>query len=183
MNTAELNLGFERKIGYSFLGLLAGNVVSLVVFLIISALPLLDLFPEIRKIWNFDIGLALGLSVSILIVSMLGWVVVGLPTVLLLRAEIAADFYWATAAPVGAVLGLFTMLLIYLALGHGRLDMPAFRDLVATWVTAVFFSSAALIAGVAFAVYCALVQSALRKQAKESGAPKGTPRSLPWFDS
>src|SRR5271170_628995 len=96
MNTAELNLGFERKIGYSFLGLLAGNVASLVVLLLISALPLLGLFPEIKKIWNLDIRLALGWSVSIWIVSMLGWVVVGLPVVLLLRAEIAADFYWAT---------------------------------------------------------------------------------------
>jgi len=172
-------IGFERKIGYSFLGLMAGNVVSLMMLVFISALPLLNVLPEVRKIWNLDISQALGLSVAIWIVSMLGWVVIGLPVVLLLSAEIAADFYWITAALIGAVLGLLTILLFYLALNQGRLDTSTFRNPQAMLMTATFFSSAALIAGVAFAVYCALVQAALRKLAKKSGAPNGAPQSLP----
>lgn len=182
MSAAQVKLGFAQKIGYSFVGLMAGNVVSLLVLVLISALPLLHMFPEAKKVWNLDIAQAMGLSLAIWIVSMLGWVVVGLPVVLLLRTEIVAEFYWITAALLGAVMGLLTMLLFYLAMNQGRLDASAFRNPEGIRTMAILFSAAGLIAGVAFAVYCALVQAALRRQAKENGAPKGTPRSLAWFD-
>jgi len=178
-----MKIGWEQKIGYSFVGLMAGNVASLVGLLIIGVLQHLDAFTGIRQFWKIDAGGAVGLSLAICIVSMLGWLVIGLPTVLLLRAEIAADFYWAVSALIGAVLGLLTMILLILAINQGRLDTAALRNPEEIGMTIVLFSSAALISGVAFAVYCSLVKRALRGQAKENGAPRGTPRSLAWFDS
>jgi hypothetical protein len=176
-----MKIGWERKIGYSFVGLMAGNVVSVVVLLLMTVLPNLDVFPAIRQVWKLGAGQALGLSIAIWLVSMLGWVVVGLPIVLLLRAEIVAEFYWITAALIGVVLGMLTMLVFLLAINQGRVDSltASLRNPDALGRTVEFFCAAGLIAGVAFAVYCALVQAALRKQAKESGAPNGAPRSLP----
>jgi len=93
-----------------------------------------------------------------------------------------ADFYWITAALIGAVLGALTMLLLFLALDHGRLDLNSYRNPEALKVIAGLFADAGLIAGAAFAVYCRLVRVALRKLEMKSGAPKGTPRSIPWFE-
>jgi len=173
-----MKIGWERKIGYSFVGLMAGNAVSVVVLFLIALLPQLEAFAEIRKGWNLPLSEALGLSLLIWLVSMGAWVIVGLPVVLLLQAEIVADFYWVTAGLMGAVMGAFAMALIYVAPNPRHIDIAAFRNPE----TLCFFFLAALISGVAFAVYCALVWATLRRQAKESGAPKGTPRSLPWFD-
>ena len=170
------SIGFERKIGYSFVGLMAGNVASLVALLLIALLPRLDAFAAIKHFWKLDVEGALGLSLATLVVSMLCWVVVGLSLVLLLSTEIAAGLHWVIAAFIGAVLGVSALLLFLVAL---------FRpDVVDFWKpeTLDFFLLAALIAAVAFAVYCALVRAVLRRQAKENGAPKGTPRSLAWFD-
>jgi len=177
-----MKIGFERKIGYSFLGLLAGNVASLVGLVLIGVLQHLEVFGGIRQFWKINAGGALGLSLAICIVSMLGWLVIGLPTVLLLRAEIAADFYWAVSALIGAVLGVLTMVLLILAINQGHLDTAALRNPQEIGMNIVFFSSAALISGVAFAVYCSLIKRAMSGQQKESGALKGTPRSLAWFD-
>jgi len=64
MTATRGNIGFERKIGYSFLGLMAGNVASLVVLLLIAVLPLVDAFTGIRQLWKLDTGGALELSQS-----------------------------------------------------------------------------------------------------------------------
>jgi hypothetical protein len=173
-----MNIGWERKIGYSFMGLLAGNVVSLVVLLLVALLPHLDSFVGIKKLWTLTVGDGLGLAFAIWLFSMAAWVVVGLPVVLLLRAEIAADLYLLTSAVAGAVLGAVAMLLMFMALDHDRLDIAIFQKPE----TLGLFLLAALIAGVAFAVYCSLVKGTLRKQVKDRGAPSGTPRSQAWFD-
>jgi hypothetical protein len=178
MNHSQLGIGFERKIGYSFLGLMAGNVASTVLLLLIAVLPRLGVFAGIGQFWKLDIGEALGFAFVVWIFSMAGWVVVGLPVVFLLRAEIAADFYWITAALTGVVLGAFAMALIYVVPNPRHISIAVLWNIE----TLKFFSLAALIAGVAFTVYCSLVNAALRREAKESGAPSGTPRSLAWFD-
>ncbi|MBV8631226.1 MAG: hypothetical protein JOZ83_09905 [Silvibacterium sp.] len=105
-----------------------------------------------------------------------------MPVVVLLRKEIATDLFRITAALVGAALGILAMLLFLLALERGQVDQvihPGNPQAIRAF--AGLFSDAAFIGGVAFPVYCSLVKRALRREAKQSGAPKGTPRSLPWF--
>ena len=174
-----MTIGWERKIGYSFVGLMAGNAASLLVFLLIAALQRLDAFVGLARVWRMGIGQAAGMSLLFVIFSLPLWAVVGLPVVLLLRAEITADFYWATAALMGIILGVFGMTLFCVVLDHG---FATLRNSVALRTIAPMFVPPALIAGMAFAVYCRLVKAALRRQTKEDGAPKGTPRSLAWFD-
>ena len=171
-----MNIGWERKIGYSFVGLMAGNLVSTLVLSLLVILPLLGILPEFSKKWHSTTPI---LFLVIAMASMLAWVLIGLPTVLLLRAEIVADFYRAVAAFIGATLGASGMLLWCAVLdrGLGTVSNPA--ALLQMWP---LFADAALIGGVAFAVYCSLVKRALRKGSKENGAPVGTPRSLAWFD-
>jgi len=103
-------IGFERKIGYSFVGLMAGNVAAAVALLLIYLLPRLGLLPGLSRVWNPTTPI---LFFFIAMVSMLGWALIGLPVVLLLRAESAADFYWPAAALIGGVLGVLGMLLFW----------------------------------------------------------------------
>jgi hypothetical protein len=132
--------------------------------------------------WKLEIGEALGFSFAGWLVSMAAWVVVGLPIVLSLRTELVADLYWATAGLIGAVIGAFAMLLFFLAMNQGRLDMAMFKNPQGMPVLIALFSMAALIAGIALTVYSFLVKAAMRRQAKECGAPLRAPRSLAWFD-
>ena len=178
-----MNIGWERKIGYSFVGLMAGNGVNLILLLLIALLTKLDVFAQIQQFWNLDIRTALLLFMVFGMFSMLGWAVVGLPVMLALRTEVAADFHWITSALVGAALGILAMLLLFTALYQGRIDQivhPSNPQEIRTF--AGFFSDAALIAAVTFAVYCSQVKAALLRRSKENGAPSGTPRSLAWFN-
>jgi hypothetical protein len=173
-----MNIGFERKIGYSFVGLMAGNAASTVVLLLFALLARVEGLAAIGKFWQMEISQALALSFVVWLFSMAGWAVVGLPAVLRLRTEIAADLYWITAALIGAVLGAFAMALLYVVPDPRHVTIARFWNIEA----ARFFGLAALIAAIAFAVYCSLVKIALRKHALENGAPNGAPRSLAWFD-
>jgi hypothetical protein len=179
MNASQAKIGFERKIGYSFVGLMARNAVSLLAVLSIALLSVLNAFAAIRQLWKLDVEGALGLSLAILVVSMLCWVVVGLPVVLLFCAEIVSGFHRMIATLIGAALGTSAFLLFLAVLLRSRLEIADFRNPEALG----FFLVAALVGGVASAVYCALVKGAMRRQAKENGAPSGAPRSLPWFDA
>ena len=80
---------------------------------------------------------------------------------------------------VGTVLGVIGMLLFTVIMDRG---FATISDPAALGQIAPIFAPAVLIAGVAFAVYCALIKGALRKHAKESGAPNDAPRPLPWLE-
>ena len=175
MSAARGHIGFERKIGYSFVGLFVGNLASAVVLALIVVLPHIGILPQLSKLWNPAIPILL---LVIAMVSMLEWVLIGLPVVLILRAQIVADFYWATAAFIGGVLGTLGMLLFCVLLDG---SLGTVSNLAALRQIAWMFADAALIAAVTFVVYCSLIKTALRRQTKESGAPNGAPRSLPWF--
>lgn len=172
MNTSQKSIGWERKIGYSFVGLMAGNGASVLFFLIIP------LVPRFQSLWWLTVQKTAWMSLLFAVFSLPEWVVLGLPLVLLLRSEIVADFYWATAALIGTVLGVIGMLLFTLTLDRGfsTLSNPA-----ALRQIALIFVPGTIVAAVAFPVYCSLMKAALKRQAKESGVSKGTPRAIPWF--
>lgn len=171
-----MKIGWERKIGYSFVGLMAGNVASTVVLLLIALLPRLGILPQLSRVWNPTTSI---LFLFIAMVSMLGWALIGLPFVLILRVQSAADFYQPVAAFIGALFGTVGMLLFCVALDRGLSTLSNPAAMRQMWP---LFADAALIGGVAFALYCSLMKRALHVQARENGAPKGTPRSLAWFN-
>jgi hypothetical protein len=176
-STSQFHLGFERKIGYSFVGLLAGNLVSLILLLLVALVLHTNSFEHIRKVWSLGIGQAFVWSVVIWIYSMPAWVVLGLPFVLLLPAGTATRIYWPMTVPIGAALGAFAMLLISFVMngGHLNIDFPLDPGVYLP------FCLAAFIAGVAFAIYCKLVKMAMRGPTRKSGAPSGTPQFFSIF--
>ena len=158
MAIREFHLGFERKIGYSFVGLLAGDAALFAYF-----------FLGIRP-WEHGGWGALGFFPVYAFFSLLGWIVVGIPAVLFISMEFIAELSWLPLVLIGAALGVFAQFLIFLLLGsRGNLNLPGHWNEVA-W----YFMKAVIVSTAAFAVYCALIRRALRKI--ESGAPSGTPQ-------
>lgn len=156
MITPRLHFGFERKIGYSFVGLLAGDAV-LLLYMLSSAIK--------TSVWLRSIHMgepnrvipdALEMFRLYGITSMIGWVLVGLPCVLLLRANFVARLHWLFVAMIGAGLGPVAFVTVSYSI-TGRRAAGIFRDGEMIWIISV------LISAVAFAVYCALVRRAVRR--------------------
>lgn len=164
-----------RKIGYSFLGLLAGIAALLVGTLLIFLLPVPSKLVDLRHVWNLRLSDALAMSAIFAIVSMVAWTVVGLPFVLLLRAVFVARLHWLLDVLIGALLGVSTLALIFLAITRDAFKTATMRAPGYFWQYVAFLSVAALIPAVAFPVYCSLVRHALCSQEIKSGAPSGTP--------
>lgn len=117
MSTPQFRLGFERKIGYSFVGLLAGNLVAVAV---VSICLTLDLIPASAQ-WltspslHSRMSMALVVAVCFGIISLIVWVVIGLPVVLSLSANFIVRLHWLLAALVGAVLGVVSLELFFVS--------------------------------------------------------------------
>lgn len=153
---SRFHLGFERKIGYSFVGLLAGNAV-LLLYLLWGAIR--------TRIWLRSIHMGepsrvlpntLGMFPVFGISSMLGWALIGLPCILLLRGSFVSRLNWLLALIIGAALGPLALLAIFCVFTGGRLITEIFRN-TGNWIFSV------LISAVAFLVYCALVRWAARR--------------------
>jgi hypothetical protein len=146
MNTPPYSVGFRRKIGYSFVGLLAGNLALLMYLLLttraweLKSMGILEMFP-------FYVGF-----------SILGWLVVGIPAVLLLRLKLVTRLHWLLVVVIGAALGALAQFLIFLVLGlRQNLNLTGHWNEV-WW----YFALAGLVSTVSFGVYCALVRRAIQ---------------------
>lgn len=85
--------------------------------------------------------------------SFVGWLIVGIPTVLLFSGRSIARLPWPLALVLGATLGPLALLAILLMLGHGYIYLSSsFAE------TATQFAYSALISTVAFLVYAALLR-------------------------
>jgi hypothetical protein len=167
MNTQPFNMGFERKIGYSFLGLLAGNAASLAALLIIATLQSFPTFEIIRRFWWLSLRSALGMSALFALFSLAGWTVIGLPFVLLLPARITIRIHRLAAPLPGALLGILSLFLIF-AFFIVRQPSSEADWLMGLRMWIPFFSIAMLISGTAFAVYCGLLRSKFHDRAIEN---------------
>jgi hypothetical protein len=179
MTPSEFHLGFERKIGYSFLGLLAGNAVVLAGLLFIAFFRDYPFLAKLRHPFYLNPKQALFTFLWFAIFSVVGWVIVGIPAVLLMPANLVSRLHWLLAVPIGAVLGVFAL---YLELDRGHLPTDALRDPTMYWQIVVCVSAAALNSGVAFAVYCTLLQWARLSEETRNGAPRGTPQFFSVLD-
>lgn len=138
-----------RKIGYSFLGLLAGNA-ALFTFLLVDA-----------KAWEMkDIGAALEIYLFILAFSLFGWVLVGIPFVLVIQSEVITDLHWLIVVLIGLFLGALAQFFIFFLF-----EVTGHLNLAGHWRgVARYEELAMLISSVAFVVYCLLMRRTLRHQ-------------------
>jgi len=177
MNTPKFRLGFERKIGYSFLGLAAGNLASLAAFSICEALGLnLAGFAPAGSLRERLLQV-LALTILYGYMSLVSWVVIGLPVVLSLSANLITRLHWSLAAFIGSILGAIPFALLFVLIGGGwRQTLATLRNPQMLRIYLPFFVAAVVIGGIALSVYCLLVRRASYREQRKSGAPHGTPQ-------
>ena len=152
-----MSLDYLLRIGYSFFGLLAGNAV-LLIFALVNALHVsLLLHGQVKA----QCLTALGFFIPIAITSVAGWLIVGVPAVLVLSPRrILQSPPWPLLF-FGALLGPAALFAIFLVLSPGMPKQETFAHTGFLWV------SASLISCVAFAVHCALMRRYARSILKE----------------
>lgn len=151
-------IGWGLRVGYAFLGLLIGNAAILVYFFS-TWLPALIHPPNGWRVAAFAVLLGtLGLMSLYGTFSFIGWLLVGLPVVLLLPPRIIARLSWIAILAIAALLGPLAFLPIFLFLFPGQFTRiftlsPSGQDSPAQyWMIACVAS----VAG--FTAYCWLVR-------------------------
>lgn len=136
-----------RKIGYSFLGLLAGDAA-----LIVSLMWMLG---------AWDTSHLEIIVFYVLLFTFPGWIVVGIPAVLLMDVKFIRRLRWVLLILTGSALGSLAWFLLWFSSflfsgPHHHLNLARHWG----WSTAEWFgiSLAMLVSTVAFAVYCALAR-------------------------
>ncbi len=153
-----------KRLAYTFVGLVAGDVM-LLFFLVRHALHATLLAGESARL----IADALQMSLLYAAFSILGWVLIGLPTALIFPARFITRLSWPFALMVGAALGPPVLLLILILIGRGHVY---FRNVAET---GTLFAYSILVSTIAFVVYLAL----LRKDLKDKSVlPEGAPHRV-----
>ncbi len=147
------SVGFVKRIAFSFAGLVAGNAIVLLYYLLIS---LRERAMEIRMHMGEPARLvpkAFEISGVYAIFSVAGWVLIGVPFVLVLPGRRAARLNWPLRLLIGLMLGPLALFSILALLAHDHLSFAAFAH------TEWFFLLAALISTTAFIVYVLLLRN------------------------
>ena len=143
------------RVGYSFLGLLAGDAALLILILLNALRTSLLLHGQLKA----QCLTAVGSFIPITIVSFVGWLAVGAPAVLILTpTRILQASSWLLLF-LGAALGPVALFVIFLLLSRGMPTAETFSH------TGFLWACASLISTVAFAVHCALVRQCVRDDA------------------
>lgn len=135
------------RVIYSFFGLLAGDAALLILTLLNAVRLSLLLHGQLKA----QCLTAVGSFIPIAILSVVGWLAVGVPAVLILSPRrILQSSLWLLLL-LGAVLGPVALFVIFLLLSRGMPTAETFTH------TGFLWACASLISTVAFAVHCALV--------------------------
>jgi hypothetical protein len=95
---------------------------------------------------------AMGFFIPIAIVSVVGWMMIGIPIVLILPPARILQASWWLLIPAGALLGPLALFVIFLFLSRGMPTAETFTH------TGFFWACASLISTVAFGVHCMLMR-------------------------
>jgi len=137
-----------RKIIYSLLGVLVANGAVLAYFIVMN------------KEWETKFSGVLDIFPFYLAFSLLGWIFVGIPFVLVISSEVIIELNWLIVVLIGLFLGALAQSLIFLRFGiTGHLNFPVH------WGGVLAYEKLAMVvSAVAFVVYCALARRTLRQQ-------------------
>ena len=153
-----MKLDHLLRMGYSFFGLLAGDATLLVLALINALHISLLLHGQFKA----QCLIALGFFIPAAIVSVVGWLVIGIPAVLILPLRaIEQSSRWLLLV-IGALLGPLALLAIFLLLRPGMPKSETFTN------TGFLWACASLISTIAFAVYCMLMRRYARAREGEA---------------
>ncbi len=153
MNPSPSPVHPKKRLAYGFVGLLAGNAI-LLLFLLQNALRArAGLLAAHMGAPASMIPVALEQFVLYAIASLAGWLLIGLPTVLLCPARTITGLSWPLKLLAGAVLGPFALLAVFLLLGRGHVTFPASFN-----GTGILWAYSVLVSTVAFVVYAALLR-------------------------
>jgi hypothetical protein len=149
-----MKLDHLLRVGYSFFGLLAGDAALLILALINAV--------HISLLLHGQLGAqcltALGFFIPAAIVSIAGWLIVGVPAALILSPQrILQASLWMILG-VGALLGPAALYVIFLLLSRGMPRGETFTNTGFVW------ACSSLISTVAFAVHCALLRRHARSR-------------------
>jgi hypothetical protein len=163
-----MNAGPLRRIGYTFLGLLAGNA-SLLLWSLGNALRIREEMLRLhRGSPNDQISVALQLSLVYFVFSIGGWMLAGIPLALAIPARVIARMSGWTFL-LGAVSGPISLFMVFSLIPNGHFNWERWRGGMLFWIYA------ALIATVASAVYHVLLRRRLAEYVEplynENGAP------------
>lgn len=140
----------SKRLGFAFLGLLAGNAI-LFVFLMTNAIRNAVILHVARVgAPAAEITIALEVFLIYAACSFAGWIIVGLPTVLFIPARVLLRFGEMAKIVIGAALGPLALFLIFVLLSRGHVSTFARTGVL--WIYASVISTAA------FWVYVALLK-------------------------
>ena len=148
VNMRTMKLDHPLRVGYSFFGLLAGDAV-LLILTVVNALHIsLLLHGQLKA----QFLIALGSFIPVAIVSVVGWLIVGVPAVLSLSPRRVLQAPLWLLLSLGVVLGPAALFVIFLLLSWGMPKAETFTN------TGFLWACSSLISTVAFAVHCALMR-------------------------
>ena len=150
-------VGWGRRIAYAFVGLLAGNAAIAGYFLIWNLWGLVRFhsFPSERPARDILIGVAAGYGGLILMYgtfSLIGWIVVGLPAVLLLPLRFPNRLPWLVILLIAAAIGVAAYFPIFLLFSGGHPTLDLLRREGPYWLLALLAST------IGFPTYCWLIR-------------------------
>jgi hypothetical protein len=140
-----------QRLAYGFVGLVVGDAALLLYMLLNAAWVRAALLAAHVGEPYAQVPAAIQVFAIYAPFSLVGWVFVGVPAVLLLPVSSITRWPWLQVVTLGAFLGPLAMVVILLVLGGGHIRLERTAPLL-------IFSS--LVSTVSFAVYVAL----LRKQ-------------------
>ena len=148
VNMRTMNFDHPLRVGYSFFGLLAGDAVLLMLTLMNALHISLLLHGQLKA----QCLIALGSFIPVAIVSVVGWLMVGVPAVLILSPRTVLQTSLWLLLSLGAVIGPAALFVIFLLLSRGMPKAQTFTN------TGFLWACSSLISTVAFAVHCALMR-------------------------
>jgi hypothetical protein len=152
MHADRPSITLSKRLAYAFAGLVVGDLL-LLLYLLQSALWTRS-FLRAEHIGAPAEMIPLALQVFFIyaVSSVVGWLIIGVPTVLLLPARVVTRWSWYVKLLLGAVLGPLALFVILFLLGRGHVDFSGtFRSTGALWVYSIVVST------VSFLVYAFLL--------------------------
>jgi hypothetical protein len=148
-----MTTGPVRRIGFPFVGLLAADAFLLLLVLVQAWASALVCAPSYPTSLFLPVTLgALGLWAMMAVVTVAGWIVAGLPVVLLIPSRLIEREPWWVLLPIGAAIGPLSAFLAVVLFTRGEFSLENTAGL------GLFFAIAALVSGSAFAVHCVLIK-------------------------
>jgi hypothetical protein len=147
-----------KRVAYAFVGLLAGEAVLLLYLLQNALRERASLIAVHMGEPSRQIPFALDFFVICAMFSLVGWLIVGLPTALFLSARSMTRLSWPLALVVGGIIGPVALFAIFLLHDHGHIYLSSsFAE------TATPYAYSILVSAVSFGVYVALLRRQTRR--------------------